>query len=193
MIVNRIKHGVDIGTTVPMHQQYGNVGRWVQDELEKNGHVINHGKGCDLLDYGIEVKSRKRNSNSPHNVGSMTVGNIMETIYKSSSVSDKIQRQYRVEYDNDESIVQESGVYDFTDPFIQEKIGNAYHQGKLRIIQNEQEGIRPTYVRGSEWGNFELNEGKTSYTFRIPNGAMKKIKSLSKNSKTFNALFDVID
>ena len=46
-----------IGMPVPP-QQYGNVGTLVEDFLESQGYTINRGAGPDLLDIGVEIKTR---------------------------------------------------------------------------------------------------------------------------------------
>ena len=69
MKVSKIKHGIPVGTEVPLKQWYGNVGHWVEEQLRENGYNINTGTGPDLLEYGVEVKSRKIESSSPHTVG----------------------------------------------------------------------------------------------------------------------------
>jgi len=45
------------GTVIPMTQDHGNIGRWIEDDLEDKGYKVNRGKGIDLPKYGLEIKS----------------------------------------------------------------------------------------------------------------------------------------
>ena len=190
MKVAKIKHGIAVGTEVPERQQYGNVGYWVQEQLEEHGYKINTGSGPDLLEYGVEVKSRKIESSSPHTVGSSRIEDIIVTPYDQSVIKDKFQTQYRVKYSDEGQVVTEEGIYDLTDEYIQDRVREAYEAGRKKIAQNELNGYHPPYVKGTEWGNFEITDSCGSYRFRIPDHAMKKIEKISRNSGLFGNLFE---
>jgi hypothetical protein len=190
MNVTKIKKGIAVGTEVPIRQHYGNVGNWVQEKLTENGYKINTGVGPDLLEYGVEVKSRKIESSSPHTVGSMRIEDIIVTPYDQSHIKDKFQRQYRVKYSDEGQVVTEESVYDLSNDHIQDRIRNAYESGRKTIAQNEINGYHPPYVKGTDWGNFEITESCNSYRFRIPDHTMRKIEQISKNSNLFNNLFE---
>jgi hypothetical protein len=188
--VTKIKNGIEPGTVIPERQQNGNVGRWAEAVMEINGHNIEHGAGCDMPEYGVEMKTRKIESNSPHTVGTMRFGDIISKPYDQSLIFEKFQRQYRVHYSDEGQVVLTSEVYDLTEEFIQSKIREAYEEGRKQITQNEINGFHPPYVKGSEWGYFEVSESYSSYRFRIPNSAMKKIETAVRNAKTFKKLFE---
>jgi hypothetical protein len=188
--VTKIKNGIEPGTVIPERQQNGNVGRWAEAVMEINGHNIEHGAGCDMPEYGVEMKTRKIESNSPHTVGTMRFGDIISKPYDQSLIFEKFQRQYRVHYSDEGQVVLSSEVYDLTEEFIQSKIREAYEEGRKKIAQNELDGFHPPYVKGTEWGHFEVAESYSSYRFRIPNAAMKKIETAVKNAKTFKNLFE---
>lgn len=190
MKIAKIKNGIEAGTEVPERQHYGNIGRWAESVLESNGHRLDNGAGCDLPEYGVEVKTRKVESSSPHTVGTMRIEDIISTPYDQSLIFEKFQQQYRVNYSDEGQVVLDSQVYDFTDEFIQDKIREAYEAGRKKIVANENQGFHPPYVKGTEFGQFEIAESYSSYRFRIPNGAMKKILQASKGTKIFKKLFE---
>jgi hypothetical protein len=188
--VTKIKAGIPVGTDVPERQRYGNVGRWAQGVLRDNGFKIVEGKGVDIPELGVEVKSRKIESNSHHTVGTMSIDDIICTPYDLSNVREKFQKQYRVHYSDEGQVVVAEGIVDLRDDFIQGKVREAYEAGRKKIIQNEAQGFHPPYVKGTEWGHFEIAQSYSSYRFRIPNHSMKKIEKVSKNAKIFNSLFE---
>jgi hypothetical protein len=185
--VKSIKNGIEAGTSIPFHQDGGNIGEWVEDQLSNNGHQVSDGNVPDLEDLGVEVKTRKIGSSSKHTIGKMTPKAIARTPYRKSSIFKKIQQQYRVKYDDDLQVVVSSEVFDFRDEFIQEYIEKAYEAGRAQIKEIIKNGHEfPSYITGTEFGHF--NKQKTSYQFRIPDAAMKKIEYIAKSR--FNKLFD---
>lgn len=185
--VKTIKNGIEAGTSIPFQQDGGNIGEWLEEQLSNNGHQISDGNVPDLEDLGVEVKTRKIGSNSKHTIGKMTPKAIARTPYRKSSIFKKIQQQYRVKYDDDLRVVVSSEVFDFRDEFIQKHIEEAYEAGRAQIKEFIKNGHEfPTYVPGTEFGHF--NKQKTSYQFRIPDAAMKKIEYVAKSQ--FKKLFD---
>lgn len=192
--VKTIKKGIEVGTDIPFQQSHGNVGRWVEEQLSDNGYLMSNGKGVDIPGLGVECKSRKVESNSPHTVGTMTIAEIVLTDYEDSVIFEKFQQQYRVHYSDEGQIVLSSAVYDFSDPYIQKQIREAYEAGRKVIVDElDKEGYMPSYIRGGDFGQFEITESNNSYRFRIPHGAMKKIETMSKGASVFNNLFETID
>jgi len=183
--VTKLKNGIKKGTQVPFKQQNGNVGNWAQQELKNNGYELNTGKGPDSPSMGVEYKTRKLKSTSAHTIGSMTIQDIKNIEYEDSTVREKLLSQYRIHYDDDLGVVTDEGVYDFSDSDIQKKLKHAYELGRQKIIN----GNRDEYIPCGTWGQFEKTNNGKSYVFRIPNGAMKKLETMAKNSKTFNRLF----
>jgi len=178
--VKRLKTPM-VGRTVPK-QYHGNVGRFIEAGLARNGHKVNKGKGIDLPEEGLEVKSRKTESTSAHTIGSVTRDDIKTTSWHDTDLKAKCQRQYRVSYSDNESVIKEAKIYDLTDPYIQEKFEEGYEAGRKLII----EGDTGDYIRGSKWGYFE-KQTDNSYQYRIPHGAMKTILSTANNN--FGDLF----
>jgi hypothetical protein len=170
-----------VGTVVPK-QHNGNVGRFVESKLEQVGHNINKGKGIDLPEEELEVKSRKKKSKSAHTIGSMTIDQIKSTEWDNTDLKQKCQRQFRVSYDDIESVISEAKIYDLTDPYIQKKLKEGYETGRKMII----EGNKNDYIKGSKWGYFE-RKTDNSYQFRIPDSSMKSILETSNNN--FRDLF----
>jgi len=183
--VKNLKKGPKAGDDVPYYQAYGNNGRHFEREFAKN-YYVNTGKGKDMPNEGIEIKSRKNGSSSYHSVGTMTVEDIINTPYERSIIHDKFQQQVRVHYDDTRRIVTSSRVYDFTDPLIQSRVKEAYEKARTAITN----GYLTNWVRESDWGLFEKKRGSDSYTFRIPDNVMKDFETISSNSKTMKKFFE---
>ena len=166
--VKELKKGIPVGTELPAQQRYGNIGRWVETELANNGYAVSNDKGVDMPDLGVEVKSRKKESNSNHTVGTMRIDEIIATDYPNSVIYEKFQQQYRVHYSDEGQVVTKEGIYDFSDNYIQRNVAEAYESGRKKIIENEENGYHPPYVKGTGWGHWEITDSCGSYRFRIP-------------------------
>jgi len=179
------------GTVIPMKQYNGNIGRWIENDLEDKGYKVNRGKGIDLPKYGLEIKSRLRSSTSGHTVGAMLPVDIINTSWEYSNIRNKIQRQYRVEYDENiltgDNVVTEAKVYDFTCNEIQSKLKEAWEYGQSMLKSSNPKNM-PKYIRyNNHLGYFE-RQTSGQYQYRITEGAMTHIKKLSTN--TSNRLFE---
>jgi hypothetical protein len=69
VIINVIRIGL-IGKNVSSNQG-GHSGRDVEGLLEDMGFTINRGPGCDMPEFGWEVKSRKQGAQSAQTVTAM--------------------------------------------------------------------------------------------------------------------------
>lgn len=182
--VTKLKKGISVGTKVPSKQFAGNVGRWGEEVLEANGHTINKGRGADMPRANLEVKTRKIESKSPHTIASATISDAMTVDYANSEVYKKFQQQYRVHYSDIDSIVVSERVFDFSDPYIQEKISEGY-----KIIQDELiGGNRTSYIAGNGWIHAQRTIQGGSYQFRVPDSAMKKCETIATNE--FHTIFE---
>ena len=165
-------------------QDGGNIGRLIEDELERQGFIINRQQGVDIPGLGIEVKTRKLGSDSPHTVASMTVTDIQNTPYDKSPVKEKFTRQFRVTYDDVNHRIVEARIYDFSDEHTQRLNGASYEAARAKILA----GDRATYI-GGEHGHFQQVAGTTeSYIYRINNSAMKVFCAGTKHK--FDTLFE---
>lgn len=184
-----IENGIKPGTEVPERQRHGNIGRWAEDQLRSNGYDINNGAGCDIPEMGIEVKTRKVESTSPHSIASMTIEDIIRTPYEDSIVCEKFQSQYRILYSDEGQVVLSDEVYNFSESYIQDRIREGYEGCRREISAIESGGYYPHYIKHG-WVQVEIKYG--SYQFRIPNGAMKKIEKIAETSDIFNNLFETV-
>ncbi len=188
--IKKLKAGIPVGTEIPERQQYGNVGRWIHDKMKDHGYDVVDGKGVDIPSMGVEIKSRKIESNSYHTVGTISIRDILCTPYDMSIIKEKFQQQYRVHYSDEGQVVVSEGIVDLTDEYIQSKVREAFEAARKKVIQNEENGYHPPYVKGTEWGHFEITDSCGSYRFRISNPAMKKLEKISKNADIFGKLFE---
>ena len=132
--VKTIKHGIKPGTSIPVKQHAGNVGRWAEQVLTDNGYVLDNSKGVDIPGLNTEVKTRKIESNSAHTIGTICINDIKTTDYVNSVIYEKFQQQYRVHYSDEQSIVVGERIFDFSDPHIQSKISEGYDIIKKEIL-----------------------------------------------------------
>ena len=174
-----------VGKSVPHNKDdNGTTGRFIEDELEKEGHIIDRSESVpDLIDYEVEVKSRLIGSKSPWTIGSMNRATIENTPYEESLVYKKIQNVLIVDHNNEE--VRQADTYPLYDTFIQDKIKEAYEKSRKIIIQGGD-----GYVRDSKYGYFEKIKGrKNQFKFRIPDNIMKDFKMASAVTPKFNEFF----
>lgn len=179
-----LNKAIKVGTIIPMKEYNGNIGHWVEDNLEENGYTVNRQKGVDLIDLGLEVKTRKANSTSGHTVGAMMPIDIINTEWENSNIRNKIQRQYRVIHRvnelTGENIVISARVYDFTCDEIQNQLKKAWDY--CRSVLKEE--YTPDYIRGpNHWAYLEL-QTNGSYQYRIPPHIMDMLESISNTERT---------
>lgn len=171
-----------IGVSVPQTKD-GHAGRYVEDLIESMGVPINRGEGCDIKDYGLEVKSRDLDATSAHTVCKMNPEDIKSTSYRNSKVFKKFQQQLRVKIKDSKIVSAE--VYDFSPLQIQELIEEAYSVAQTKIIN----GTEEDYISGTHWGYFErTSKDRKEYDFRIACGAMEELEAMAKS--TFKNIFE---
>ena len=185
--VTKLKKAIEVGTVIPLKECNGNIGRWVEDQLEDNGYSVNRGKGIDLQKLGIEVKTRKVDSGSGHTVGAMLPQDIVQNDWQAgNNMFDKVQRQYRVKHKVNEltgdNIVVSAQVHDFTDDTIQTKLKEAWEHCRSVLVQNP--GFEFDYIRGEDmWAYLELQENGY-YQFRITPKYMKEMENIANFNRT---------
>jgi len=164
-------------------------GNIVHEHLASEHWPVNFRAGVDIPIYKIEIKSRRANAVSAHTFGRMTLRNIHELDYEDSIVSEKSQYQIRVNLDAD-NVVTSVEFYDFTDPYIQNLFKEGFERVKINAprLDTAIEHL-PKYIKGTKYCYAELQNNL--YQMRISDGAMKKIKTMSKSM--YNHLFDEVE
>ena len=109
---------------------------------------------------------------------------IKVTPYPKSPIYDKVQQQLRVK--TQDQVIVSADMYDFSNPYIQQKIEESYEAARAKIIA----GDDSNYISGGPFGYFERTNPKTSrsYDFRLTNGAMQKLENMA--TSTFKDLFE---
>jgi hypothetical protein len=174
-----------IGKRIPK-EQYGNIGKLVEDYLEDLGYDINRGAGCDLqISGGVEVKTRKLQASSAQTVGSMTPADIISTPYDQSPIKAKFQQQFRVHYDDDLGIIVSAKMYDWRADYYQDIIREGYEAARA-IFASANYG---NYVCGAgQKCYFEKTvEGSNSYDFRLRSQQMEDLEMT--HDSTFEKCF----
>lgn len=179
--IKQVKHLV--GQPVPP-KTHGAAGRAIEEIMESQGWPMDrHGQGIDVPVYGFEVKSRDLDSTSAQSIGKMLPDDIKVMPFFKSPIYDKIQQQLRVK--TQDQVIVSADMYDFSNPFIQQKIAESYETAREKIIA----GDVSNYISGGPFGYFERTNPKTSrsYDFRLTNGAMQKLENMA--TSTFKDLF----
>lgn len=199
--VIKLNSGINPGEVIPVARGHGDIGRWIEDELQRRGYRVNRGYGPDLKDMDVEIKTRLDSSTSGHTVGSMLGIDIVNTPWEQSNVRNKIQRQYRVYYNDENVVTDRTGIYDFTDPFIQELLRESYEYGRSVLSKYvyefdhgpDIEATAPLYIRGDKCiAYFEHQSETGQFQFRVTDYGMRKIETMTRQF-SFNKLFEVED
>jgi hypothetical protein len=176
--LKKLRNAINVGDQVPYSQSNGNNGRYFEKEMRNKGFGISNGKGVDIPALKVEIKSRKNGSTSPHTVGVIHGEELISLAYRDTHLYQKLQTQYHIDYNDDFAVVTNTEIYDFSDPFIQQKFEDAYE----KIRQQYKAGNRSTYIKGSIFGNLErIIDRDDSWQFRISAGGMKKLKNMAKS------------
>jgi hypothetical protein len=174
-----------VGQVVPSKNE--GAGQVIEQLLIEKGIPIDTRKaGADIVYPGyspIEVKSRDVDSVSAADVCKMSPDYIKNTPYEDSILCEKMQQQFRVKTKN--KIIVSNSMYDFSPPFIQEKLKEAYEICRTKLIAGNDSG----YIYGTKWGYLEKNvKGSESYAFRISKGALIEYEGMGKSM--FSTLYD---
>lgn len=173
-----------VGVHLPTNEN-GHAGRAVETILENMGYPINRGAGPDILDYDLEIKTRKESATSAQSITSMTPTDIVNTPYYDSPVYRKFRQQYRIKT-NDNDVIISAKVYDFDQPQIQDLIEEAYEHARNIIKQDPTITYTPY---SGHWGYFEkTKKDSESLDFRLTNDQMKKLEAMAES--TFNKVFE---
>jgi len=177
-----------IKTSIEGKPVYGNndgdIGRLIEKYLKEEGWPVQSGAGPDILIYGIEIKSRRIDATSNQTVGRMDIDDIITTDYDNSPIKAKIQYQIRVYHDGEKIV--DVQYYDFTDPFIQDNLKEAYETARDKLVK----GWDKSWVPGTTWGAFEEDKNQPgSYQFRINRASYGKIENMTKDA--FYNIFEV--
>lgn len=190
--LNRAENSL-VGMKIPKQNPNdpGNIGRLTEDVMINNGYRIEKTQVVDMPDLGIEQKTRKIGSRSGHTVCKMTIEDIINTPWEDSPVRQKMQRQFRIEYDDDEQVIVEAKIYDFTMEEIQRDLKVAYETARELF----KKGNIETYVRGKDCGvpaaaYFENTTKDIYWDFRIPDNKMNDFKTISINDTHHGKLFE---
>jgi hypothetical protein len=174
-----------VGMPVP-EQKHGNVGRLVEDLTEAEGYPINRGKGADIKQLQVEIKTRQIEATSAHTIGKLRISDIITHSWEESALYQKAQRQFRVFHSKDTLSITKTMLVDFRPEHIQSKIKESYEEARKEIIRQYQtNGVVRRYVRGKDcWGFFENTnlERPQWYDFRFSDKSMKQLENMSSNN-----------
>jgi len=173
----------------------GRMGKIAETHLQNCGFTVHPGSVIDLVEYQLEVKTRKSSSNAAHTVGTMTHNNILTHTWDMTSFKQKLQSQYRITIDVDMEEVSEAVVVHFGDDIdIQHDLATAYEEAR-EVLRNyyKEHGTICTDARIKKHKNspafLEYKDGN-SYAFRITDAAMKKYIMMANRAESMRSLFE---
>lgn len=179
-----------IGMTVP-EQKNGNVGLLVEDVLIDIGYPLDKQATVDIEELQVECKTRTKEARSALQIGTMTVNDIINTPYHSSSIKEKFQQQFRVIHSDIFRIITSARIYDFSDSYIQKLVERDYELGRQKFIEfKDNDAEYPNYVRGENADFYWEKKEHNSYEFRASKSAMQQYEQLANSTPIFNSLFE---
>ena len=172
----------------------GNIGRHVESVMKSLGYNVDRRAVVDMGYIGVEIKTRKIHSTSPHTVGKMSMEDIINTPWDLSPLREKIQVQFRVEYDDVKNIIVEARVWDFDVHEIQNSLKTSYESSR-KIFSKRKLDSSCTYIRGKDLGvlsdaYFENTTDTAHWDFRIPHETMERYKKIINGQKHHKNLFE---
>ena len=54
--VTKLNNAINVGDRIPMTQEHGNIGRYIEYAIKRKGYALNRGKGIDLKGLHLEIK-----------------------------------------------------------------------------------------------------------------------------------------
>ena len=158
----------------------GKVGRWIEDLIENFGIKVNRCAGVDLIDYGVEVKSRCSYAKTNITISTMTKDYVRQTPYELSFAVKKLQQIRVIDYDFDEILNQvtitKDKVHDWSSPDLQYCFKQAYERGQRALSKN---------IKPGKWWEIKRDEDKCIFQINKRDW----IKLVNRSNITKNGLF----
>jgi hypothetical protein len=191
--VSIIKDNIEKGIQVPNFDNDCSVGQWIDQEMAKKGHTIDHTGLVDLPEFKVDNKTRKKGSKAPHTVGSMTISDIIKTKkWEDTRFYHKTQNQNQVEWDPDFLEITGVKIVDMDIDLIQENLAEGYEDVRAQLEAQVKAG---TFTKGIKSKNgWVILDGwghSNSRRMRIPHKVMEKIKSISRIRDSIKQNFDI--
>jgi len=194
--VKTIKNNIQPLTPIPQGSKAFkhdcDAGRWIDQQMQEKGHVVDHTGGIDLPEYGVDNKTRKQGSNAPHTVGSMTIDNIIRmSDWHQTELYKKLQNINHIVWDPVFMEIKSVELIDFDLPEIQQELSRAYADLQQQLVTNHNNGYRSKNITSRcKTMVFDGYGHENSYRIRIHDRAMKKFQTLSATRDSRNAFFE---
>lgn len=182
------------GYPIPPDLSHSEVGTWLENEIKKDWRIqFNNGKGVDLPQFGVEVKSRDITSTSDHTVTKMIRDDILKSAWDKNNVAwQKLQYQYRMHYDFEKRIIEELVFCNFTHWTIQSRLEAEFNAIKLPLLRDKK--LERT-TKEDRWLFIERDiENPGIYQVRLKNRAMDEmlalIEMMDPAKSTYSIMFE---
>lgn len=182
----------------------GYVGTYLDNYVKTQLNISNINSVVDLVRYGIEIKSKDISTNTDWSIGSMTLVDILNNTYQTSSVYQKLQALLLIDTDDTFQIVKDIGLYYFDNDEIQLLLEESYNDARSQIQQAVKDYaalVSAQIAKGNSnivlnkvpfsnfakfqgpYGKFEyMNNG--SFQFRISQTQMRHLTTLASVSSS---------
>jgi hypothetical protein len=186
--VSVIKNNIEVGDKIPEFKHDCETGQWIDQSMIKKGHVLDKNGVVDLPEFKVDNKSRRKNSNAYHTVGSMLNSEIVATPeFKDTRFYHKVQNQNQVTYDPTFMEVTDVKLVDFDIDVTQQNLADGYVDCRAQML----EGCPNKEIKSKNgWVVFDRYGHPNSTRMRITNTAMKKIRSLAATRDQRNRNFE---
>jgi len=171
----------------------GNVGRHIENLIQSCGYDLDRQDNVDIRKIGVEIKTRNIWALSAHTIGKMRMDDIISTPWDESPVKEKIQCQFRVEYDDKLNIITEAKIWNFDIHEIQYSLQTSYEQSRKMFANSK--FFPDTYIRANQLGHlsdayFENTTNTNFWDFRVSDNVMRRFKKIVLGKEQYNRLFD---
>jgi len=186
--VSVIKDNIKEGDSIPQAHNDGVVGKWIDNVMESKGHTVDKTGVMDLPEYGIDNKSRKKGSKTPHSIGSQTIEK-WEAIenFEDTDIYKKVQNQNQITYSTSFNVITDVRIIDFDIDIIQEALKDIYKNIRQKIVEGDR---RKCIYSDCKRATAECYTHENSYKLRLTDKFMTQIKNLAGSRDTFTSLFE---
>jgi Glu-tRNA(Gln) amidotransferase subunit E-like FAD-binding protein len=186
----------------------GNVGNFIDQHIKNKLNITNVSSVVDLENYGIEIKSKDISTNTDWSIGSMTLEDILNNTYQTSSVYKKLQALLLIDVDDTFQVVKDIGLYYFDIDEIQMLFEESYESARKQIQQRVAQhavNVAKSVESGNfnavlgkvnfgsyekfqgDFGKFEYTNNGNSFQFRITLAQMKHLTTLAASQSSLLA------
>lgn len=170
----------------------GAYGKYIDSLVKKQLRVIDAGTGDpDLSDYDIELKSKKKDSDSNWTIANMTATDIINTDYVNSPVYRKLQSLLSITHDTTKIVGVDLTYLDNDDA--QELINEFYESVRKQLkdhVNTHGSNFSNSQQFKEDIGVLEYSNSGETLKFRLKPAKLKSIVNMSANVSIRDQFFE---